>query len=121
MADRSGPKIEPVGPGPASVAANLVPPPNVRQRTFAALHYPNYRPWFQRQLVSMVGTWMQVTTQGFLVFELTHSTAYLGYVGFAAGVPSLLFVLFGGVIDIANTAVAECCAALRGAFEKVAA
>ena len=31
------------------------------------------------------------------------------------------FVLFGGVIDSANAAVAECCAALRGAFEKVAA
>ncbi len=31
------------------------------------------------------------------------------------------FVLFGGVVDTANAAVAECCAALRGAFEKVAA
>jgi len=31
------------------------------------------------------------------------------------------FILFGGVIDMANAAVAECCAALRGAFEKVAA
>jgi acetyl esterase len=31
------------------------------------------------------------------------------------------FVLFGGVVDTANAAVAECCAALRGAFEKVTA
>jgi acetyl esterase len=31
------------------------------------------------------------------------------------------FVLFGGVLDTANAAVAECCAALRRAFEKVAA
>jgi acetyl esterase len=31
------------------------------------------------------------------------------------------FILFGGVIDTANVAVAECCGALRGAFEKVAA
>jgi acetyl esterase len=31
------------------------------------------------------------------------------------------FVLFGGVVDKANAAVAECCAALRNAFEKVAA
>lgn len=31
------------------------------------------------------------------------------------------FVLFGGVLDTANTAVADCCAALRGAFEKVPA
>src|SRR5439155_17475165 len=31
------------------------------------------------------------------------------------------FMLFGGVIDTANAAVAECCAALRDAFEKVVA
>jgi acetyl esterase len=31
------------------------------------------------------------------------------------------FVLFGGVVDTANTAVADCCAALRAAFEKVPA
>jgi MFS family permease len=41
---------------------------------------------------------MQTTTQGFLVFELTKSTAYLGYVGFAAGIPTWLLTLFGGVI-----------------------
>ena len=29
------------------------------------------------------------------------------------------FLLMGGVLDTANVAVAECCAALRGAFEKV--
>ncbi|HUQ73378.1 MAG TPA: alpha/beta hydrolase [Burkholderiales bacterium] len=28
------------------------------------------------------------------------------------------FILFGGVLDTANAAVTECCAALRGAFEK---
>ena len=31
------------------------------------------------------------------------------------------FILFGGVIDTANAAVADCCAALRGAFQKVTA
>jgi acetyl esterase len=31
------------------------------------------------------------------------------------------FILFGGVLDTANAAVAECCAALRRAFEKVTA
>ena len=41
---------------------------------------------------------MQITAQSFLVFELTHSTAYLGYVGCANGVPSWLFMLYGGVI-----------------------
>jgi acetyl esterase len=31
------------------------------------------------------------------------------------------FILFGGVLDTANTAVADCCTALRRAFEKVPA
>ncbi len=66
--------------------------------TFSALKYPNYRLWFMGQLGSVVGTWMQATAEGFLVYELTHSPAYLGYVGFAAGVPSWLFMLFGGVV-----------------------
>ena len=67
-------------------------------QTFAALRYPNYRLWFIGQLVSLVGTWMQSTAQGYLIFELTHSPAYLGYVGFAAGAPSWLFMLYGGLV-----------------------
>ena len=46
----------------------------------------------------MVGTWMQSTAQGYLVYELTRSPAYLGYVSFAAGVPTWLFMLWAGVI-----------------------
>lgn len=67
-------------------------------RTFAALNYYNYRLWFTGQLVSLFGSWMQTTAQGFLVFELTNSPAYLGIVGFAAGVPSWIFMLYGGVV-----------------------
>lgn len=67
-------------------------------RTFASLRHPNYRLWFFGQMFSLFGTWMQSTAQGYLVFELTHSAAYLGYVGFAAGVPVWLFTLFGGVL-----------------------
>jgi predicted MFS family arabinose efflux permease len=68
------------------------------QETFAALKYRNYRIWFTGQLLSLVGTWMQSTAQGYLVYELTKSPAYLGYVGFASGLPSWLFTLYGGVI-----------------------
>ncbi len=41
---------------------------------------------------------MQTTAVGFLIFELTHSPIYLGYAGFAAGIPSWIFTLYGGVI-----------------------
>ncbi len=66
--------------------------------TFASLKYPNYRIWFVGQLISLVGTWTQSAAQGYLVFELTQSPAYLGYVGFAAGLPSWFFTLYAGVI-----------------------
>lgn len=69
-----------------------------QSQTFAALRHRNFQLWFVGQLVSLVGTWMQTTAQGFLIYQLTHSPAYLGYVGFAAGSPSLIFPLFGGVV-----------------------
>lgn len=68
------------------------------QRTFAALHSRNYRLWFAGQLVSLAGSWMQTTAQGYLIYELTKSPAFLGYVGFAAGLPAWVFTLYAGVI-----------------------
>ena len=68
------------------------------QETFAALKHYNYRLWFGGQVVSLVGTWMQSTAQGYLIYQITNSPFYLGLVGFAGGAPSLLFTLFGGVI-----------------------
>ena len=68
------------------------------QETFASLRYPNYRLWFIGQLVSMSGTWMQSAAQGFLVYELTKSPAFLGYVSAANGLPSWLFTLYAGAI-----------------------
>jgi MFS family permease len=68
------------------------------RETFAALKYYNYRLWFFGQIVSLAGTWMQSTAQGYLVYQLTGSPAYLGLVGFAGGVPAIFFTLFGGVI-----------------------
>jgi MFS family permease len=68
------------------------------QQTFSALKYYNYRLWFGGQTVSLFGTWMQRTAQGYLIFDITGSPLYLGYVGFAYGVPSWLFMIYGGAI-----------------------
>jgi len=76
-------------------ARGLAPP---LRETFAALRHRNYRLWFAGQLISMIGWWMQNTAQGYLVYDLTRSRAWLGYVGFAAGLPAWLFTLYGGVI-----------------------
>jgi MFS family permease len=68
------------------------------QETFAALKHYNYRLWFAGQVVSLVGTWMQSTAQGYLIYQITRSPVYLGLVGFVGGVPSLFFTLFGGLV-----------------------
>jgi len=50
-------------------------------------------------MLSISGSWMQITAQGFFVYELTQSPAYLGYVSFVAGIPTWLFMLYAGVIS----------------------
>jgi MFS family permease len=66
--------------------------------TFISLKYPNYRLWFFGQLISLVGTMTQSTAQGYLIYQLTQSPEYLGYVSFANGLPSWLFTLYAGAI-----------------------
>ena len=65
---------------------------------FRSLRHRNYQLYFCGQLVSLSGTWMQNTAQGWLVYRLTGSSLALGLVGFAAMLPVLLLGLFGGVL-----------------------
>ncbi|MGE5140094.1 MAG: MFS transporter [Rudaea sp.] len=68
--------------------------------TFAALRHYNYRLFFAGQLTSLVGTWMQNVAQAWLVYDLTQSPFYLGFVSFASSIPVLtLSPLAGVVID----------------------
>jgi len=66
--------------------------------TFTALGYPKYRTWFRGQIFTFFGAWMQSTALGFLLFELTHSAAWLGWFAFANGLPVWLFMLLGGAL-----------------------
>ena len=66
-------------------------------RTFRALRYPNYRLIWIGFFLSNIGTWMQTVAQGWLVRELTASTALIGFVSFASSFPQIAFSLFGGV------------------------
>src|SRR6266508_5680001 len=65
--------------------------------TFRALRYPNYRLIWIGFFFSNIGTWMQTVAQGWLVRELTASTALIGFVSFASSFPQIAFSLFGGV------------------------
>ncbi|HEX8599851.1 MAG TPA: MFS transporter [Chloroflexia bacterium] len=86
--------------------ANVTPQPwvpifgwNVRlPMGMRALRHRNFRLFWTGQLVSLVGTWMQMVARGWLVLELTHSPFWLGMVGFANSVPVLLFSLWAGAI-----------------------
>jgi MFS family permease len=64
--------------------------------TFAALKHPNYRLFFVGQLVSLIGSWMQSTAQGWLVYQLTGSKVLLGTVAAAGSLPMLLLSVWGG-------------------------
>lgn len=68
------------------------------RQTFAALRHRNFRLFFSGQLISLIGTWMQNTAQGWLVYELTHSRWLLGVVTAVNSAPMLLFSIWGGSI-----------------------
>jgi MFS family permease len=68
------------------------------QVTFAALAVPNYRRYISGQAISLIGTWMQMTAQAWLVLTLTHSSTALGIVVALQTLPVLLFGPYGGVI-----------------------
>jgi MFS family permease len=68
------------------------------QRTLAAFRYRDFRVLWLGAFTSTVGTWMQKVAQGWLVFELTKSSFYLGLDDFLGQLPILLLTLIGGVI-----------------------
>jgi MFS family permease len=69
-------------------------------RAFGALRHRNFRVFYVGQLLSLAGTWMQSTAQGWLVLELTNSALLLGVVTAVTSLPTLLFSLWAG--DLAD-------------------
>jgi len=66
--------------------------------TFAALAIPNYRRYYAGQSISLIGTWMQMTAQSWLVVTLTHSGTALGAIVALQTLPVLLLGPYGGVV-----------------------
>lgn len=66
--------------------------------TFQALSIPNYRRYISGQAVSLVGTWMQMAAQAWLVLTLTHSATTLGLIVALQTLPILLLGPYGGVV-----------------------
>jgi MFS family permease len=71
---------------------------SVGRVTFAALAIPNYRRYIAGQSVSLIGTWMQMAAQSWLVLTLTNSATMLGLIVALQTLPVLLLGPYGGVI-----------------------
>ncbi|NTV98672.1 MAG: MFS transporter [Chlorobiaceae bacterium] len=76
----------PAGPGQKIISA------------FPAFTSRNFRLYFTGQIVSMIGTWLQMVAQGWLVYDMTHSAFWTGATAAASSLPTLFLSLFGGVI-----------------------
>lgn len=74
------------------------PQPTGFWRTFDSLRDPNYRWFFGSMFSHFAGMNIQMFIQGYMVFQLTDSFAYLGLISVAQGIPMLLLAVFGGVI-----------------------
>ncbi len=67
------------------------------KNTFRAMHVRNYRLFATGQMVSLLGNWMQVTAQDWLVLKLSHnSPSALGFVTALQFLPVLFLTLVGG-------------------------
>ncbi|WP_193212959.1 MFS transporter [Luteolibacter marinus] len=65
---------------------------------FSAFSHRNYRIFFSGQVISLIGTWLQSTAEGWLVYELSGSSVALGFIRFANMLPFALIALWGGII-----------------------
>ena len=65
---------------------------------FPALTSPDFLLFLAGQFVSVIGTWMQNTTQPYLAYRISGRPLDLGVIGFAATLPTLLLALPAGVL-----------------------
>ncbi|MEI7847377.1 MAG: MFS transporter [Chloroflexota bacterium] len=65
---------------------------------FSPLKLVNFRIYISGQAVSLIGTWLQITAQSWVVWELSHSETALGLVAMLGALPTLLIGPWAGVI-----------------------
>lgn len=63
-----------------------------------SLRHPVYRTYMVGHTLAATGRWMKRTAVGWLAWELTESTSWLGIVAFADLMPMMLFVILSGAI-----------------------
>lgn len=70
----------------------------ILSKNFPSLYHRDFRLFFFGQLISLIGTWMQVMAQAWLVYSMTNSAFKLGLVAAMQSLPIMFFSLFAGVI-----------------------
>ncbi|MES2477078.1 MAG: MFS transporter [Verrucomicrobiota bacterium] len=68
------------------------------RQAFRAFGHRNYRIFFAGQVISLIGTWLQSTAEGWLVYDLSGSSVALGLIRFANMLPFALLALWGGIM-----------------------
>ena len=66
--------------------------------TFRDFRHPDYVIYWLGLFLRNAGTLIQTTAQTWLLFQLTHSTFYLGLEWLCLGLPRVPFSAFGGAI-----------------------
>jgi MFS family permease len=70
----------------------------VLQRVFKAFQYRDFRLMWIGACASAIGTQMQILAQGWLIWQLSHSTRLLALDPILQATPIILFSLVGGVL-----------------------
>ncbi|MBN2582491.1 MAG: MFS transporter [Planctomycetes bacterium] len=94
---------QPGDPSPETIE----PPPPAEQtqgmwsslpRMFSSLRYRNYRLFFAGHSLSMTGAWAQRVALSWLVWELTGSKVWLGYISAVGPLPMTFLSFLGGIV-----------------------
>ncbi|HXO87927.1 MAG TPA: MFS transporter [Candidatus Acidoferrales bacterium] len=81
-----------------STTVAAAPRPSKFQDTIRSLKHRNFQLFFSGQIISLVGTWMDMVAEAWLVYRLTGSSLLLGTVTFAGQLPVLLISPFAGLV-----------------------
>ncbi len=71
--------------------------PTPLSRTFASFRHRNFRFFFFGAWLSNIGTWLQTVALSWLVYQMTHSSLYLGLINFSASLPVFFLSFIAGI------------------------
>ncbi|WP_250404679.1 MFS transporter [Streptomyces cellostaticus] len=92
---------EGAGPADTGVAAAPAPPGRGRRRwamDTRPLRFPAYRRLWSSTVVTAVGSQLTAVAVPKQIYDITHSSAWVGYAGAAGLVPMVVFALWGGAV-----------------------